>query len=127
MSEVHEKVLDMLDDLTSAYRTDVLKEAEAHVRWLQDKEEHRAAENLSIERRTANKTLGGNDQTRRSQLDSDCATERQQAIDSECEYIRATAERQASEAALTTARLKTATMFATTSPRLVDQTNPFTL
>lgn len=117
-----EILLDALNDLTAAYLTDVLKEAEAYVRWLQDKEELRAAENLVIEKRTANKTLGSNDHSRRAQLDTDCGAERQQAIDSECEYIRATAERQATEAALITARLGLATTFTTPHLyRLVDQ------
>lgn len=123
MSDALNNMLDALHDLTSAYRTDVLKEAEAYVRWLQDKEELRAAENLVIEKRTVNKTLGSNDHSRRAQLDTDCGAERQQAIDSECEYIRATAERQATEAALITARLGLEAKF-TTPPlySLVNQT-----
>lgn len=115
----HEEViLDRLQKITLTHTDNLRKEAEAHTRWIQDREELRIAENTAIERRIKDRSIGTNESVRRSQIDNDCSSERQQAIEAECEYLRACAERSASEQTLLTARL----IASFARPALVDQT-----
>lgn len=75
--------MSLLDDLKAAREA----RCEAYAAFLTAKEDLRAAENLALDRRMKAGNLGTNAESRRVQIDGDCAAERGAMLTAEIDLV----------------------------------------